>query len=211
MYSQNNEDSVFSSILPERGNLVEIGAFDGKTNSNSLLLIERGWNAFLVEPSPAAFDKILKLHRNNDRVTLLNAAAMIGTERMTMRLLDFYESELSQISTISEEFSKNDCVAEGNPWNNPPYRKIISVGVRIDTILDEAKKRMGSIDFLSIDVEGLSSTMSMSFDPLKYGIKCVCVEIDKGMDSSVDHFYKRAGYSLVSRTPENMIFLRNLI
>ena len=80
MYSQNNEDSLFKSIFPNGGNLVEIGAFDGKTNSNSLLLIEHGWNAVLVEPSPAAFDKILKLHRKNEKVHLFNVAVIHSEE-----------------------------------------------------------------------------------------------------------------------------------
>jgi FkbM family methyltransferase len=208
MYSQNNEDSLFANLLPEVGNLVEIGAFDGKTNSNSLLLIERGWNAVLVEPSPAAFDKILKLHRENNKVHLFNVAVTPGTNRNEMEMLDFYESELSQISTISESFSKNDCVAVGNVWNNPPYRKIVTVGVRIDVLLNEAIRKMGSIDFLSIDVEGLSSMMAMSFDLSKYNIKCICVEIDTGMDYPVEHFYTASGYTLVGRTPENMIFIR---
>lgn len=209
MYSQNNEDGLFESIFPNSGNLVEIGAFDGKTNSNSLLLIERGWNAVLVEPSPAAFDKILKLHRKNEKVHLFNVAATLGTSKNEMEILDFYESELSRVSTISESFSKNGCVAEGNEWNNPPYRKMVTVGVRIDVLLNESIRRMGSIDLLSIDVEGLSSMMAMSVDLSKYNIKCVCVEIDKGMDFPVEHFYTSSGYTLVGRTPENMIFLRN--
>jgi FkbM family methyltransferase len=208
MYSQNNEDSLFANLFPEVGNLVEIGAFDGKTNSNSLLLIERGWNAVLVEPSPAAFDKILKLHRENNKVHLFNVAVTPGTNRNEMEMLDFYESELSQISTISESFSKNDCVAVGNVWNNPPYRKIVTVGIRIDVLLNEAIRKMGSIDLLSIDVEGLSSMMAMSFDLSKYNIKCICVEIDTGMDYPVEHFYTGSGYTLVGRTPENMIFIR---
>lgn len=208
MYSQNNEDSLFTNLFPEVGNLVEIGAFDGKTNSNSLLLIERGWNAVLVEPSPIAFDKILKLHRENNKVHLFNVAVTLGTNRNEMEMLDFYESELSQISTISESFSKNDCVAVGNVWNNPPYRKIVTVGVRIDVLLNEAIRKLGSIDLLSIDVEGLSSMMAMSFDLSKYNIKCICVEIDTGMDYPVKHFYTGLGYTLVGRTPENAIFIR---
>jgi FkbM family methyltransferase len=206
MYSQNNEDDIVSRFLPQKGNLVEIGAFDGETNSNSLLLIKRGWNAFLVEPSSAAFGKMLKLHRDNDKVTLFNAAAILGSSKNSTEILDFYESELSQVSTISQSFSQNDCVAPGNPWNNPPYRKIIVVGVRIDSILDEAINRMGSIEFLSIDVEGLSSMMAMSFEPTKYNINCVCVEIDKGMEFPVQQYYVSRGYHLAGRTPENMIF-----
>lgn len=209
MYSQNDEDSLFVSLLPNsEGNLVEIGAFDGRTNSNSLLLIERGWNAVLVEPSPAAFQKIFKLHRDNNKVHLFNFPITIGTNKNEMELVDFYESELSQISTISEPFTKNNCVAPGNVWNNPPYRKMVSVGVRIDVFLDEAIRRLGSIDLLSIDIEGLSSITAISFDPLKYNINCVCVEIDNEMDLPVKNYYEKCGYTLVGRSPENMIFIK---
>ena len=54
MYSQNHEDDIvlnFFQNTESNKTVLEIGANDGKTFSNSLLLIENGWKAHLVEPS----------------------------------------------------------------------------------------------------------------------------------------------------------------
>lgn len=51
MYSQNDEEAIIMRYFANRtGRLLDIGAADGMTNSNSLALIERGWRAVLVEP-----------------------------------------------------------------------------------------------------------------------------------------------------------------
>lgn len=208
MYSQNNEDDILTKILPKEGVLIEIGAFDGKTASNSLLLIERGWGAFLVEPSPIAFSKIVTLHGNNKNVEMLNCAILPNSEEKNkFKIIDFYESEMSLISTTSKEFSENDCVKKGNPWNNPPYKKILTTGIEIDVILERVVEKWNRIDFLSIDAEGISSDIVMSIDFNRYNIKCLCVEIGKNIEKEHSHL-QNFGYKMVQRTPENLILLK---
>jgi len=209
MYSQNNEDDNLIKILPKEGVLIEIGAFDGKIASNSLLLIERGWRAFLVEPSPIAFSKIVTLHGNNKNVDLLNCAILPNSEeeKNKFKIIKFYESEMSLISTTSKEFSENDYVKEGNRWNNPPYKKILTTGIEIDVILERVVEKWNRIDFLSIDAEGISSDIVMSIDFNRYNIKCLCVEVGKNIEK--EHSYlQNFGYKIVQRTHENLILLK---
>jgi len=209
MYSQNNEDDILTKILPkEIGVVVEIGAFDGKTMSNSLLLIERGWNAFLVEPSPIAFSKIITLHGNNKNVDLLNCAILPNSEEKNkFKIIDFYESEMSLISTTSKKFSENDCVKEGNPWNNPPYKKILTTGIEIDVILEKVIEKWNRIDFLSIDAEGISSDIVMSINFSKYNIKCLCIELGEDVEKEYPYL-QNFGYKKIHRTPENLILIK---
>jgi len=209
MYSQNNEDNVFSQVLPQEGVLVDIGAFDGKTISNSRLLLEKGWKGFLVEPSPAAFEKLLKTHRENDNVDLLNAAILPNSPKEEkFKIIDFYESELSLISTTSKEFSKNDCVAEGNPWNNPPYKIILTTGIQVDVILQKVLEKWKKINFLSIDAEGISSEIALSIDFSKYDIKCICIEVDKNSENILLEYFNSFGYHVIHKTPENLILIK---
>lgn len=66
-YSQNGEQEAILKIFGEsEGRFLDIGAYDGKTFSNTLALIERGWSGVLIEPSPNAFmalaDQIGRAH-----------------------------------------------------------------------------------------------------------------------------------------------------
>jgi len=54
--------------------IIDIGANDRVTISNSLPFIRRGWRAILIEPAPAVFRKLLANHGNLENVTCLQIA-----------------------------------------------------------------------------------------------------------------------------------------
>ena len=56
-HSQNKEAQIVLNYFNGRvGNLCDIGTNDGITFSNSYDLIQTGWTATLLEPSPKAYD-----------------------------------------------------------------------------------------------------------------------------------------------------------
>ncbi|KAL1496301.1 hypothetical protein AB1Y20_016263 [Prymnesium parvum] len=64
--AQRCQDYWVDSILAQMrgGFVVESGAFNGRTHSNSLMLeMARGWGCLLVEPNPKLHQEILRLHR----------------------------------------------------------------------------------------------------------------------------------------------------
>ena len=67
MYSQNDEEKIILDLLKDQpvGRLLDIGAFDGKTFSNSLALFEKGWSGVVVEPNPESLVALIKLHGKN--------------------------------------------------------------------------------------------------------------------------------------------------
>ena len=68
-YSQYREDLiVFDYFNGKVGNLLDLGANDGITFSNSRLLIENGWGGVLVEASPLTFKKLETLYENSSKV-----------------------------------------------------------------------------------------------------------------------------------------------
>jgi len=77
-YSQNKEDEFILNYFNKRygaafkGSVLELGANDGFTLSNSLMFIQTGWSATLVEASKDTFDKLNKLHEDNPFVECIN-------------------------------------------------------------------------------------------------------------------------------------------
>ena len=68
-YSQYNEEGFIDSFFKNKNNgfLVDIGAADGITNSNSRFLIEKGWGGILIEPNTKNFNKLQDLYKNNKK------------------------------------------------------------------------------------------------------------------------------------------------
>jgi FkbM family methyltransferase len=74
-YSQNSEEDVILDYFGNfKGHLLDIGANDGITLSNSREMIVRGWGGVLVEPSPTAFKKLKYLYLDHSKIDLLNVA-----------------------------------------------------------------------------------------------------------------------------------------
>ena len=55
-YSQNGEQKIILEYFQDKykGKVLDIGANDGITLSNSRALIEKGWDGVLIEPAPSA-------------------------------------------------------------------------------------------------------------------------------------------------------------
>ena len=92
MYSQNDEDEVILNWFQKKCeskekpfSLLDIGAHDGKIFSNSLLFIENGWEAHLLEPS-SVYSLCKSLHQGNKLVNVYQ----LGIGEKT-NIIDFYE------------------------------------------------------------------------------------------------------------------------
>src|SRR5690348_3847355 len=81
MYSQHEEEEhILHAVanLGADGRVLDIGAWDPKRFSNSRALIELGWTAVLIEPSPRPLDALVVEYGNNPKVTVCSAA--VGLE-----------------------------------------------------------------------------------------------------------------------------------
>lgn len=195
-YSQNDEARVILKYVQgakdTRGTVLDIGAGDGRTFSNSLNLIERGWEAICIEPSPFAFAKLLELHGNNKKVTLLNCA--IGTED---RIVKFYESSDTLYSTTHEK--------QAETWTERgmTYRSYHVPQISIKTMLEQ----MGAkADVLSIDCEG-SSFDILGSCPSAWDPKIVIVEHD-GRCVEISGWGRKHNYDVVALNAENLVLVK---
>jgi len=206
VYSQSNEENVilehFKTI--KNGVLLDIGAFDGRMFSNSLALIENGWKACLVEASSFSFAKCYMEHRLNENVTLVNT--VITTNPKEEKLIDFYESPNSAVSTLDA----NNLWYPQDTGEYLKHRKIHTTSICFSDFMSWCDRNgFSKIDFLTIDVEGTSAEFSMLFDPDKYQTSLVCVEKD-GKDEEIISYFDKFGFKVVYECSENIIVARTL-
>lgn len=193
-YSQNKEDLIVLDLVKGMtGMVLSIGEFDGKTNSNSLALIERGWKAVLVEPSPWAFDKLMALHGGNPNVSLVNVA--IGTER---RMVRFYECPGKQVSTTRQDQLER-WKASGWTWRDYFVSQI--------TVADLMNECGASADVLSIDAEGVSVDILMQCPISAWGTRVVIIEHDRKAEA-ISAWMRDRGFRICELNGENAIFAK---
>jgi hypothetical protein len=75
-YTQQLEQDVILNYFEskEHGILLDIGANDGETFSNSRALILNGWTGALVEPDPQPLYKLEKLYYHNPSIQIIDNA-----------------------------------------------------------------------------------------------------------------------------------------
>jgi len=191
-YSQGREEEIILKFIGSRkeGSVFDIGAFDGKTNSNSLALIERGWTAVLVEPSPSCFLKLLACHEGNPKVHLLNAA--VGVEGGIRR---FYEFENDQCGSTLE---KNAAV-----WKSEE-RKCREYFLPQVTVSQIVAQLGGGADVLSVDTEGTSYEVMASCPIKSWSPKVIIVEHDNRI-IELSGWASENKYSVIGLNAENIL------
>jgi hypothetical protein len=77
VYSQSGEDGIvekiFHIIQRNSGYFVEFGAWDGRHLSNSAKLVDEGWAGCFIEGDPDRFEDLQRHHKDNSRLSLVNA------------------------------------------------------------------------------------------------------------------------------------------
>ena len=198
-YSQNNEEQIIVNYFKDfKGHLLDLGANDGMTFSNSLRLIELGWTADLIEASPETFKKLERLHAENDNVKCHNFAVsnVNGT-------VEFHESDTllggedrSLVSTLD--------VREIARWGGKvKYEKIAVKSKTFNNFLNSSKK--SKFDFVTIDIEGMDFIVLSQMNLTELGVKMLIIETN-GKDSiKYISYCNKFGLTLLASNQENII------
>lgn len=190
MYSQNNEERIILNYFEgHTGRLLDIGAYDGKTFSNSLALLERGWHGVLIEASPATFVK-LQDNVSHLNVELINSCIVVDNPD----LVTFYDNTQAT-ATINE--------ANVAKWKSKtPFKPIHLMTTNVDRII----KRFGiNYDMVNIDVEGGSVELFMALVPRMPDVSMWIVEHD-GMIKECNELMK--GWKVALQNGENIIYIK---
>ena len=205
MYSQNDEEEILLKHLSSStGTLLDIGANDGKTLSNSLALIERGWSAALVEPAKIPFLKLSNLHKDNNNVQCINLA--IGTQ---IGELKFYSSG-THLNEGDTDLLSTLCESELDRWagtDNEFTEETVSV-VDFKTFLDHSNFK--KFDLVLIDAEGLDYEILTQIDLNQIECSMIVFETNSKDDEKYIEYCESYGFKQIHKTHENLIFSKNL-
>ena len=211
MYTQDNEESIireyFSGRLNDSLFLLDIGANDGETLSNSRQLILDGWRAILVEPSRKALARLKNLYAENHRVKIKDLAISKETGEVILHESGSWNSDgrdIALFSTVKE--------SELERWGNRVTFTKISVNSYTfsDFIVKENLQGI-KFDFITIAAEGLDWDILEQIDLTQIGCDCLCIEWNSIDDLYVkikDFCEKKHGMREHLKNRDNLIFVR---
>lgn len=175
-YSQHGEQQIILDYFGKFvGTLLDIGANDGLTFSNSRALLEKGWYGVLVEPSEKAF-KMLEENDADFHAQLHNVA--IGEYS---GMTDFYESgplcsdaDHSLVSSMKE--SETSRWKEKSKESDPivEFTKTLVPVIPVDQLIKESM--CTTIEFITIDVEGMEVEILRQMDLASLDCRMICIE-----------------------------------
>ena len=186
LYRNEDEAPLVLAFFPEAsGTVVEVGANDPTTLSQSWPFEQRGWRAVMVEPHPRYAQRL----REQRKGLVFEYAC--GRPEDAGKTLTLYMS--GGESSVSMELMQ--------PQGLGRVEGSVQVAVRtLDDILAEA--RVDRIDLLSIDVEGFELSVLQGFDLARHRPRLVLLE-DHLYDLSKHRHMTAHGYALMRRTGSN--------
>lgn len=207
-YSQEGEDMILRSLFAGekgyKGFFVDIGAHHPVRFSNTLYFYRRGWRGINVEPTPSAI-KAFQLFRSRD----INLNLGVGESKTSMKFYCFNEPALNS-------FSKE--VSDRIVRESKKYKVIKEVDVEVlplSEILENYLPKGTTIDFMSIDVEGLDYQVLCSNNWEKFKPTYILAEEHVGLhelgSSSIYQLLTSKGYVVVAKTPRTVVYQLQVI
>lgn len=203
-YSQLGEDIVIDNLLGKKkvGFYVDIGAYDPLRFSNTKRFYNKGWKGINIEPDYNSYQRFLDKRKRD-----INLNIGIGENPSEMIFYSFRSKPISTFSKESAELFKG-------------YGYVIEkeLPVRIDRLDNVLSKHLNgkSVDFLSIDVEGLDLEVLKSNNWDKFRPTLICVEcirhspdevVIDSVENEMESFFKKIDYEKVYRNDMNSIFM----
>lgn len=200
MFSQNNEENIILDFFKNevsKINILDIGANDGITYSNSRECILRGASACLVEPANQSFKKLKGLYSLNNNVYLFNIG--IGEKS---EYIDFYESSDGNLASsfIGSEIKR---------WASLPieFKKTKQKILSFKDFIEQSVLK--SFDLILIDAEGMDLTILRQIDLTGLDCKMLIVEYNlKDKNEYIKHC-DLYNYKLYKENGENLIFIKD--
>jgi len=201
--SQHGEATVLAKLAAELALerfIIDVGANDGVTMSNSLRFVEDDWRAILIEPAPAVFAKLVANHGHRHNVTCLEVACADKSG-----ISDLYFG-----SDGKEGFMSTLCTAD-NEWFRA-NRTSESVKVRTETLTDilRAQQAPSQPGILLVDCEGMDYETLLGLDFSCYRPTVVVTEEYEWEPDKLASKYSllvRNGYSLSQKVGCNTIWV----
>jgi FkbM family methyltransferase len=201
-YSQEGEDLLLKRLFESKntkGYFVDVGAHHPKRFSNTYLFYKMGWQGINIDAMPGSM-KLFDSLRPND----INIEKPISD---TKQILTYYAFEEPALNTLSMDLGEYR-ITEAH--NKLLFKREIETDT-LESILEQYLPINKTIDFLSIDVEGLDFQVLKSNNWFKYKPTVVVVEAYESslievMGSEIYLYLTNFGYEIVAKTPNSVIY-----
>ena len=198
--SQAGQDRVLDRVLGGKtgGVFVDIGAYDGRTGSNTLFFErERGWTGLLVEPVP-------------DMAT--RAAACRAAPCRTLAIADrdgtapfiTVTSGYTQMSGLSGSYDSDLLTRVRADARHSEQGTEVPTRT-LDSLLREAA--LGPIDYVSLDIEGAELSALSVFSFAAFDIRAWSIE-NNAASPAIPALMRENGYDLIDFCGQDEIYLR---
>lgn len=182
--------------------LVDVGAYDGVVQSNSLPFVRQGWHGLLVEPHPRIFSMLERTHGGNQRVRCVNKA--VAAERGVATFFLGDGGDTSMTSTL--------CTDDNELLN--ARRTGQSIEVQTDTLTNLLAEAgfPRDIGFLSVDAEGMDYEVLSALDFGRFQPRIVVSEDYPLNVEKHNRKYRLLldnGYALYTMSGCNSVWIRN--
>ncbi len=199
-YSQEGEDMILNRFFEhqKKGIYVDVGAHHPFRFSNTNFFYRKGWTGINIEPMPETAH-LFRRYRQKD----INIQK--GVSLKEEQLL-YYVFEETALNTFSED-KANEYIKAGLRL----VKKSPIETVPLHIILDANLPAGTTIDFLTIDTEGLEMEVLQSNNWEKYKpafviLEAHTIEVKKHFSSEVNLFMENLNYQLVGKTYFSYIY-----
>lgn len=189
-------------IVSPQGTFVELGAFDGLNQTNTLWLERKGWQGLLIEAVP---DYAEACRRNRPLSRVVHAACVAPG-------LDQGEVAIHQVGLMSlvdgarEPEDQERWIQRGEEVQKITRAQCTAPARTLSSILDE--QAFGHIDLLSLDVEGFERQVLAGLDLGRHAPEWMLVEDSK--TGELQAHVEGLGYRLAAVLNERA-FTRDLL
>ena len=207
-YGQNNEDKIINDYILEMygpnhiGTVLEIGANDGITISNSKFFRDLGWQGFLIEAAKKPFDKLIKNVTGNSKC--YNIA--LGSENCKLK---FYESG-RLLAEKDTGLVSSLIMNETSRWRRSgvTYEEHEVDCLTWNSFLEKYNLIEQSFNIISIDIEGMDYIVLSQIDLEKVNCDVLCVEFNGKQKELFVDYCKKFNMDLIHQNGENLIFVK---
>lgn len=205
-HGQNKEDEIINNLIVSKygsdfkGTILDLGANDGITLSNSRYFIENGWNGILVEAGKLPYQKLMTTIL--PKTIAINCA--IGNQD---GFLTFYESNNllnnDDIGLVSSLISE-----ETQRWRNAGvgFTEYQVECFTWESFRDKFHLKSQNFDIISIDIEGMDYDVLIQMNLDELGCKILCIEFNGVNKNKYVEYANNFNLHLVNENAENLIF-----
>lgn len=202
-FSQMGEDMILRKLFENtvNGFYVDVGAYLPKQYSNTYYFYINGWRGLNIDAMPGSMSKFNKIRPRD-----INVESAISNKKETKTYYIFDQPALNTLSSQIARIREKETV----------YKIKKRIKVQTQTFEDALNKYLPkntTIDFMTIDTEGMDYFVLLSNNWQKYLPKVVVVEdsdfsYKDPKKSKTYQFLLKKGYNLIAKTDVSLIFTR---